>query len=238
MIRTVIVDDAPLVREGIRLLLEPEKDVEIVGEAADGPAAVTTITRLRPDLMFLDVQMPNLNGFEVLDQAASPTCAVIFVTAYDDYALRAFEANAIGYLLKPITPKLFQSAMQRARQLLSGAQSAGDAGKAGVRRLPRLVVKDHGRFVLLRPDEVDWITSAGDYVEYHSRGRCFLVRQTVSELEETLDPGMFVRIHRTTIVNVDRIQEIEALPQGDFAVKLSDRTTLRLSRSYRARLLP
>ena len=238
MIRTVIVDDAPLVREGIRLLLEAERDIEIVGEAADGPAAVSTIARLRPDLMFLDVQMPNLNGFEVLERAASPTCAVIFVTAYDDYALRAFEANAVGYVLKPIAPKLFQSALQRARQLLSAAHAAGDAVKAVARPLPRLVAKDHGRFVLLRPEEVDWITSAGDYVQFHTRGRSFLVRQTISELEETLDQRTFVRIHRTTIVNVDRIQEINSLPQGDFSVKLGDGTMLRLSRSYRARLLP
>jgi two-component system, LytTR family, response regulator len=237
MIRTLIVDDAPLVREGIRLLLEPEKDIEVLGEAADGPAAVAAITQLRPDLMFLDVQMPNLDGFEVLERAASPTCAVIFVTAYDDYALRAFEANAVGYLLKPITPKLFQSALQRARQLLS-AGSMGDGVKPGARPLPRLVAKDHGRFVLLRPEEVDWITSAGDYVEFHTRGRTFLVRQPISELEEILDPHTFVRIHRTTIVNVDRIQEIEPLAQGDFSVKLAGGTLLRLSRSYRTRLLP
>jgi two-component system, LytTR family, response regulator len=237
MIRTLIIDDAPLVREGIRLLLEPEKDIEIIGEAADGPTAVACIAQLRPDLIFLDVQMPNFDGFEVLERAASPTCAVIFVTAYDDYALRAFEANAVGYLLKPITPKLFQSALHRARQLLSSG-SPGDGVKTGARPLPRLVAKDHGRFVLLRPEEVDWITSAGDYVEFHTRGRTFLVRQPISELEETLDPHMFVRIHRTTIVNVDRIQEIEPLAQGDFSVKLEGGTLLRLSRSYRARLLP
>ena len=241
MIRTVIVDDAPLVREGLHLLLEPEKDIEIVGEAGDGPEAVSAIARLRPDLIFLDVQMPNFDGFEVLERAASPTCAVIFVTAYDDYALRAFQANAVGYLLKPITPKLFQSSLQRARQVLSGAQAAGNAVIPAARPLPRLVVrdpKDHGRFVLLRPDEVDWIASAGDYVEFHTRGRSFLVRQTISDLEEALDPRSFVRIHRTTIVNVDRIQDIQALPQGDFSVKLTDGRLLRMSRNYRARLLP
>jgi len=238
MIRTVIVDDAPLVREGIRLLLEPEKDIDVVGEAADGPSAVAVIGRLRPDLLFLDVQMPDLDGFEVLERAASPDCAVIFVTAYEDYALRAFEANAVGYLLKPIMPKLFQSALQRARQLLSAAPPPGDAAKSAARPLPRLVAKDHGRFVLIRPEEVDWISSAGDYVEFHTRGRAYLVRQTISDLEEQLDPRTFVRIHRTTIVNVDRIQEIEALPQGDFSVRLESGTLLRLSRSYRARLLP
>src|SRR5262249_54564155 len=130
------------------------------------------------------------------ERAASPDCAVVFVTAYEDYALRAFEANAVGYLLKPIMPRHFQAALQRARQLLSTAHAA-DRSRA--RPLPRLVAKDHERFVLLRPEEVDWISSAGDYVEFHTRGRSFLVRQTISELEATLDPLTFVRIHRTTI---------------------------------------
>jgi len=236
MIRTVIVDDAPLVREGIRLLLEPEKDVEIVGEAGDGPSAVETIARVRPDLIFLDVQMPNLDGFEVLERAGLPNCAVIFVTAFDDYALRAFEANAVGYLLKPLTPRRFQLALDRARQLLS-ARSAADAKAADAQGLTRIVAKDHGRFVLVRPEEIDWVSSAGDYVDFHVRERCFLVRQTISELEHTLDPRRFVRIHRTTIVNVDRIAEIEPLPQGDYSVKLTDGRLLRMSRSYRSRLL-
>ncbi len=235
MIRTVIVDDAPLVREGIRLLLESEKDIDIVGEAEDGPAAVETMTRLRPELIFLDVQMPGVDGFEVLERAAPPNCAVIFVTAYDHYALRAFEANAIGYLLKPLTPKPFRAALQRARQLLS-AQST-DAKPIDARPLGRIVVKDRGRFVLLRPEEIDWISSAGDYVDFHARGRSFLVRQTISELEQTLDSRTFVRIHRTVIVNADRVREVEALPQGDFSVKLTDGHALRMSRSYRSRLL-
>jgi two-component system LytT family response regulator len=239
MMKTLIVDDAPLVREGIRLLLEREPDVEVIGEAADGTEAVSAIIRLRPDLMFLDVQMPSLDGFEVLERTAGCAIgAVIFVTAYDDYALRAFEANAVGYLLKPITPKLFQTALNRARQLLSSAHSSSDTAKPGRKALPRLVVKDQGRFVLLKPEDVDWISSAGDYVELHTRGRSFLIRKTISELEETLDAGTFARVHRTTIVNLDRVQEINALPQGDFNVRLVDGTIVRLSRNYRDRLLP
>jgi two-component system, LytTR family, response regulator len=237
MIRTLIVDDSPLVREGIRLLLEPEKDIEIVGEAADGASAIAAVSRLRPDLMFLDVQMPTCDGFEVLEQAVSPGCAVIFVTAYDDYALRAFQANAVGYLLKPLTPRLFRAALQRARQVLAGGRGELRPGDNPTRPLTRLVAKDGGRFILLRPDEVDWISSAGDYVELHARERCFLVRHTLSELEATLDSETFVRIHRTTIVNADRIHTIEALPQGDFSVTLTNGARLRMSRSYRARLL-
>jgi two-component system LytT family response regulator len=236
MIRTIIVDDSPLIREGIRLLLEPEQDVEVVGEASDGASAVSAVARLRPDLIFLDVQMPTFDGFEVLDRAVPPNCAVVFVTAYDDYAVRAFQANAIGYLLKPFTPRLFQAALQRARQLLANPAIGAHNG-ARPTPLNRLVVKEGDRFTLLRPDEVDWISSAGDYIEVHARGRAFLVRQTLSELEATLDADTFVRIHRTTIVNADRIQTIKPLPQGDFTVTLTNGAVLRLSRSYRLRLL-
>ena len=236
MIRTLIVDDAPIVREGIRLLLGAEKDIEIVGEAADGHEAVSAITGLTPDLTFLDVQMPGLDGFQVMEQCAGRNPgAVIFVTAYDNYALRAFEVNALGYLLKPIAPRQFQTALSRARQLIGPEAPAAGAKTQG---LPRLVVKDHDRYILLRPEEVDWITSAGDYVHLHSAGRAFLVRSTMSELEETLDPETFARIHRTSIVNLDRVKEIKPLPQGDFVVRLHDGTVLRMSRSYRGRLLP
>ena len=229
MIRAMIVDDSPLIREGIRLLLEPEKDIEIVGEASDGATAMSTAARLRPNLMFLDVQMPTFNGFEVLENAVPPSCAVIFVTAYDEYALRAFQANAVGYLLKPITPRLFQAALQRARQLLSTSLGGGDHGETRQRPFNRLVVKEGDKFTLLRPEEVDWVNSADDYIEVHARGNTFLVRQTLSELEATLDRDRFVRIHRTTIVNGDRIQTITPLPQGDFSVTLTNGAVLRLS---------
>jgi two-component system LytT family response regulator len=235
MIRTLIVDDAPIVREGIRLLLAAEKDIEVVGEAADGHEAVSAITDLEPDLTFLDVQMPGLDGFQVMEQCAGRSMgAVIFVTAYDNYALRAFEVNALGYLLKPIAPRHFHAALARARHLV-GADAPAARNAPG---LPRLVVKDHDRFILLRHEDVDWISSAGDYVHLHAAGRSYLVRKTMSELEETLTPRNFARVHRTSIVNVDRIKEIKPLPQGDFVVKLHDGTVLRMSRSYRDRLLP
>jgi two-component system LytT family response regulator len=239
MIRTLIVDDSPLVRDGIRLLLAGEKDIEIVGEAGDGYEAVAAIERLTPDLTFLDVQMPSLDGFQVIEQCATvPMGAIIFVTAYDDYALRAFQANALGYVLKPIAPRMLEAALQRARQVLASRSALIPPKPTERRPLPRIVVKDQGRFMLIRPDEVEWIASAGDYVHLHTAGRTFLVRTTISELDDSLDPKDFVRIHRSTIVNVNRIQEIRPLPQGDYSVRLHDGTSLRMSRGYRRRLLP
>lgn len=239
MIRTLIVDDSPLVRDGIRMLLGAEKDIQIVGEAGDGDEAVAAISQLAPDLTFLDVQMPSLDGFQVIEKCASvPVGALIFVTAYDDYALRAFQANALGYLLKPIAPRMFEAVLNRARQVLASSPAPPAARAVDRRPLSRLVVKDQGRFMLLRPAEVDWITAAGDYVQLHTNGRTFLVRSTLSELEESLQSNDFVRIHRSTIVNLDRVQEITALAQGDYAVRLKNGTRLRMSRAYRDRLLP
>jgi two-component system LytT family response regulator len=239
MIRTLIVDDSPLVRDGIRLLLGAEKDIEIVGDAADGFEAVAAIRRLTPDLTFLDVQMPGLDGFQVIEQCATvPMGAVIFVTAYDDYALRAFQTNALGYVLKPIAPRMLEAPLQRARQVLASRSAVIPTQSADRRSLQRLVVKDQGRFMFVRPEEVDWIAAAGDYVHLHMPGRRFLVRRTISDLDDSLDPASFARIHRSTIVNVDRIQEIRALPQGDYSVRLHDGTMLRMSRGYRRRLLP
>jgi two-component system, LytTR family, response regulator len=239
MIRTLIVDDSPLVRDGIRLLLGAEKDIEIVGDAADGFEAVAAIRRLTPDLTFLDVQMPGLDGFQVIERCATvPMGAVIFVTAYDDYALRAFQSNALGYVLKPIAPRMLEAPLQRARQVLASHSAVIRPPSSDRRPLERLVVKEQGRFIFIKPEEVDWIAAAGDYVHLHMPGRRFLLRMTLSDLDDSLDPKYFVRIHRSTIVNVDRIQEIRALPQGDYSVRLHDSTTLRMSRGYRRRLLP
>jgi two-component system LytT family response regulator len=239
MIRTLIVDDSPLVRDGIRLLLAAEKDIEIVGDAGDGFEAVAAIRRLTPDLTFLDVQMPGLDGFQVIERcAAVPMGAVIFVTAYDDYALRAFQTNALGYVLKPIAPRMLEPPLQRARQVLAARSAVVSPQPADRRPLQRLVVKEQGRFMFIRPEDVNWIAAAGDYVHLHIPGRRFLVRTTISDLDDSLDPKYFARIHRSTIVNVDRIKEIRALPQGDYSVRLHDGTTLRMSRVYRRRLLP
>lgn len=258
MIRTLIADDEALAREGIRVRLRDEADIEIVGEAADGPSAVKAIRRLSPDLIFLDVQMPGCDGLEVLDRVSSDCLpAVIFVTAYDAYAIKAFEAQALDYLLKPISRKRFHQSVQRARlalardEALEGAherlmellhtRAHGERNAAvptGRHYASRLVVKDRGRFLLVRTDEIDWIESAANYADVRARGRSLLLRTTMSALEEKLDPARFARIHRATIVNVDRIREIQAsASHGDFDVVLEDGTVLRLSRGYRDRLL-
>jgi two-component system LytT family response regulator len=250
MINVLITDDEPLAREGMRLLLEHEADVKVVGEADDGVTALEQIRVLQPDLVFLDVQMPTLDGFEVLRQIEpdqAPT--VIFVTAHDQYAVAAFEVGAVDYLLKPFSDDRFQVALQRARQSLTR-----DDGLLGQRdplkpletvtrsgptpaAYPRwLTVKRARRVRLIKVDEIDWIDSASNYVQLHVQNQTHLIRITMAELETRLDPQMFVRIHRTTIVNVDRLQEINLLPEGDVAVMLRDGKVLRASRGFRSRL--
>jgi two-component system LytT family response regulator len=239
MIKALIVDDEPLAREGIRARLIGEPDIEVVGEAADGFEAVAAIASLAPDLLFLDVHMPGLDGFEVLRRLPTPVPAVVLVTAYDSYAVRAFEAQALDYLLKPINGARFGEVLGRVRRtLLPVADSRGPRAHSPAAHLARFPVKDRDRFLLLKPEQVDWIHSAGNYAELHARGRSFLVRMTMSDLEEKLDPARFVRIHRSTIVNLDRVSEIRPELHGEFEVVIEGGTKLRLSRRYRDRLLP
>ena len=227
MIRTVIVDDEPLARQGIRLRLEREKDIEIAGEAADGPAAVELIHAARPDLLFLDVQMPGMTGFDVLGEIADAHVpVVIFVTAHDDYAIRAFEVEAVDYLLKPFTKERFDEALRRARRDLTASEP-----------LARLVVRSRDAFIILKTDEIDWVEAAANYVDVHARGRSFLMRATISGLEQRLDPKRFVRIHRSAIVYIDRVAEVRSDAHGDFDVTLSGGKVLRMTRSYSERLL-
>ncbi len=254
MIRALIVEDVPLVRKGIRLFLQNEKDIEVVGEACDGPEAVARIAELQPDLVFLDVQMPGFDGFEVLARLSEhPPRAVIFITAHADYALRAFENNAVSYLLKPIDPARFAAVVDRARlllrptdldpQLTAAAVQDRSAGTVveGVlsaqmdadRRLTRLLVKQADRFVLVKAEEIDWICATGEYASLHTARGSWLVRMSLSELAERLDENQFARIHRCTIVNLDRIREIQPRSHGDCDVVLSGGNVLRLSRSYR-----
>jgi two-component system LytT family response regulator len=252
MIKAFIVDDESLAREGIRLMLKKEADVEVVGEAADGPGAMRSIARLNPDVLFLDVKVPGLDGFEILDRLNQPTAPlVIFTTAYERYAVKAFEAHAIDYLLKPIRAQRLREAVQRARTELAKEvkPAATDAPAAAPVRPPtalalkppslrRMVVKDRDRFLLLKVSEVDWIQSAANYVQLNAHGRCYLVRMTMNEIEAQLEGMNFARIHRSTIINVDRLAEIRPSPHGDFQVVLENGTALRLSRVYRDQLLP
>jgi two-component system, LytTR family, response regulator len=245
-IRTIIVDDEPLARDGVRLHLAAEEDIEIVGEAASGEEAVALIETARPDLLFLDVQMPGLDGFAVLDAISPARMPVtIFTTAFDEFALRAFDAHAIDYVLKPYDARRFHQAIERARVQLNGRRGSStddrldsllDELRTRNRYLERLVVRSGGRILILRVAEIDWIEAASNYVRLHAGGREYLLRETMTALESKLDPMQFVRIHRSTIVQVDRIRELEPLFQGDYVVVLDDATRLTSSRGYRDRL--
>lgn len=246
-IRTLLVDDEPLAREKLRGFLEEEEDIEILGECRDGRQALLTIEEEKPDLVFLDVQMPEMDGFEVLenlDQDALPT--VVFVTAYDQYALKAFDVHAVDYLLKPFDRDRFRQALERARteherrqvgemrDKLLALLSEVEARKP---RFPdRLVIKSSGRVILLKVDDVDWIDAAGNYVKLHSKGESHLLRETMGRLEERLDPEKFLRIHRSTMVNIECIRELQQQFHGDYLVILKNGQRLTLSRSYRDKI--
>jgi two-component system LytT family response regulator len=245
-IRALIVDDEPIARERLLALLRREPDIEVLGECRDGNEAVATIRREHPDLVFLDVQIPELDGFGVvraLDGAKLPV--VVFVTAYDQYALQAFEVHAVDYLLKPFDEERFQRALGRARQAIQ-ADHGGAVNerllallkdlKPEAQYLERVVVKSSGRLFFLRTDEIDWIESSGNYVCLHAGKESHLLRETMSSLESRLDPARFIRIHRTAIVRIDQIKELQPLFHGEYEVVLRDGTRLTLSRSYRDRL--
>jgi two-component system LytT family response regulator len=243
MIRTLIVDDVELAREAIRLRLRESKDFEVVGEAGNAPEALGLIRTLAPDLIFLDVEMPGLDAFHLLNELDSrPTPQVIFVTAHDRYAVQAFNSAALHFLLKPIDDNQFDEAIRRARDEIAETAQASDQEVAGTveekpRHWSRLAIKDHDRFVLLKAEEVSWIASATNYCEVHAGGRSYLLRIPISDLEIKLDPLRFARISRSTIVRVEEVHEIKALWHGDFEVILKDATVLRMSRRYRDRLL-
>lgn len=239
-IRAVIVDDEPLARERIRSLVGQEPDLEVAGEAGDGQAAVELIRREKPDLVFLDVQMPGLDGFGVLQalgEAVPP--AVIFVTAYDQYALQAFDVHALDYLLKPFNSRRFKKAVLRARTELTREHtpevnerllSLLEGLRSGRRPPERIVLKSAGRVSFLKVDEVDWVEAEGNYVRLHVGAHSHLLRETMKNIESRLDPDRFIRIHRSTIVNTDRIKELHPLFHGEYAVILRDGTRLTASR--------
>ena len=246
-LRVLVVDDEPLARERVRTLLASETDVEVVGECADGAEAVAAIERLAPDLVLLDVQMPGVDGFDVLDAIPGDRLpAVIFVTAYDRYALKAFEVHALDYLLKPFDRERFGLALDRARRELARNEVGGAAGHRllalleGIRverRYPaRLVVREAGRVFFLSVAEIDWIEAVGNYARIHVGKRSHLLRETMKSLERRLDPDRFVRLHRSSIANVDRIRRLESNRRGDVAVVLADGTQLASSRGYTERL--
>jgi two-component system LytT family response regulator len=245
MIRTVICDDEPLARERLRTLLAGEEEFTVVEECATGRAAVEAVERLAPDLLFLDVQMPEMDGFEVLEALGEKGAPrVIFVTAYDKYALAAFDKNAVDYLLKPFDRARFRRALERARvqakdptmDLKVQVRALLDSVRGEPRHQQRLVVKTEGRIYFLRADEIDWMESSGNYVRLHAGREVHTLRDTLAGLEERLDPARFVRVHRSTIVNIDRIKELRPFFHGDCVLVLRDKTEITVSRKYRGRL--
>ncbi len=251
MIRVALVDDEPVAREGLRLWLAAETDVEIAGEAGTPAEAIALVKRERPDLLFLDVQMPDGDGFDVLEGIAETHLPeVIFVTAHEQHALRAFDLAALDFLLKPVREERFRIALERARrELARGAEREGPTRLAALlddvrrgrgeeaRRIERFTVRERERIRFVPVGDVRWIGAAGNYAELHLAQGTHLVRATMAELEARLDPSRFARIHRGTLVRVDCILEIVAAAHGDFDVRLDDGTELRLSRRYRSRLL-
>ncbi len=277
-VRVLIVDDEALARQRVRRLLQNEADVEVVGEAETGREAVAMIRELQPDLVCLDVQMPGLDGFGVLEELdGGPVPMVLFITAYDEHAQRAFDVHAVDYVLKPVDADRFRAAFDKARKqranavaaerlgelletvrrladgsaaaaggvadLAAGLSAGGASAAAGAvpgagngRYASRILVKQDGRMFFVKTTEIDWIEADRNYVRLHVGKTAHTIRERISHLEETLDPRLFARIHRSTIVNLNRVREMQQWFSGDYVVILEDGTRLRLSRHYRDRV--
>ncbi len=263
VIRAIIVDDEELARRGIELRLAAHPDITIVGQCANGREALAAVANDKPDLMFLDIQMPGLSGFDVLARLPQESLPmVIFVTAYDRYALDAFEAQAIDYLLKPINDLRFKQALDRVRdnwqqknamsqreqliKLLASTQGTGSVDEQTLReylhaeRQPQypqiLPIRDDAGTVRVDVNTIDWIDAAGDYMCVHADGRTYVLRETMKSLEAVLDPKLFQRVHRSTIVNVSRVRRLRPHTNGEYFLTLDDGQEIKLSRSYRDRV--
>jgi len=245
-VRVLVADDEPLARERLRMLLAPEDWVEVVAECPTGIEAIDAIGRLEPDLVFLDVQMPGANGFDVIEAIGPARMPlVVFVTAFDHYALRAFDVHALDYLLKPFDRQRFHEALVRARQHLERPAN-GDLErrllelvqdlKPNAQRLERFVIKSGGRVFFVRANEIDWIEAAGNYVKLHVGTETHLFRDTMNSIESQLDSDVFFRIHRSHIINIERVKELQPWFNGEYVVFLKNGTRLTLSRSYRDKL--
>lgn len=249
-IRTLIVDDEPLARQNLRLLLKDDPEIEIIAECGSGHEAVRIIEADQPDLLFLDIQMPEMNGFDVIERIDTQRLpAIVFVTAFDQYALQAFEVHALDYLLKPFDDARFEKALRQAKtqveqrevnalsRKLFALLEDRDATRAEkpepTKFLTRLMIKSASRVFFLKVDEIDWIGAEDYYVKLHTGRKSHLLRETMNDMEARLDPVKFLRIHRSTIVNIDRIKEMHPHFNGDYMVILHDGTELKLSRSRR-----
>ena len=241
-IRTLIVDDERLAREKVRALLADDADIEIVGECANGADAIAAIRKQKPDLVLLDVEMPGANGFQVLQRLRGERLPmVVFITAHDEYAVRAFEVEAIDYVMKPFDRKRFADALRRAKRQMNEPEEEAEGRilrllERMLKPLDHFVVKQRDRTFLLAVPEIDWIEAEGKYVRLHSAGAAHLVRESIGDVEERLDARRFLRIHRGTIVNVKRILEMHRGFGGGIFVVLRDGTKLTMSRRYRTRI--
>jgi two-component system LytT family response regulator len=252
-IRTLIVDDEPLARENLRIRLRDREEFTVVGECASGQEALDSVPRLRPDLVFLDIQMPGMTGFDVAERIPDDLQpVVVFVTAYDQYALEAFRVHALDYILKPIEQERFEEALSACRERVAEVRrataageplfhfAAGEASVGGERErevhLERFVIKARGRVFFLKADRLEWVEADGDYTRLHVAGKSYLVRKTMNELEARLDPAVFVRVSRSAIVHLDRIEELEPESRGEYLIRLAGGTEVKLTRSYRERL--
>lgn len=245
-VRALLVDDEPLARQRLRMLVASEDWLEVVGECGDGTTAVAAIQKLRPDLVFLDVEMPGASGFDVIEAIGADRMPfVVFVTAYDKYAIKAFDVHAVDYLLKPFDRDRFRQALVRARQQLE-QRSGGELErrllalvqdfKPPQQKLERFVIKSSGRVFFVRSEEIDWIEAASNYVKLHVGTDAHLFRETMNALEARLNPDTFYRLHRSHIVNIERVRELQPWFNGEYVVFLKNGTRLTLSRGYREKL--
>ncbi len=245
-IRVLLSDDEALARERLRSLLQEERDLEIVAECGDGKSAIAMIKREKPDLVFLDIQMPETDGFGVVSALRGQMPLTIFVTAYDRYAMKAFEVHALDYLLKPVGKERLKESLGHARKQLQHPSEAEFQRRVlellaeldSRQNMPqRIVIKADGEIVCLKPNEIDWAESAGNYVCLHVGGNTHILRETITSLESRLGPRQFLRVHRSTLVNVDRIKTLRPSLYGDYAILLRDGTKLTLSRGFRESVL-
>jgi len=264
-LRALIVDDESLAREALLVMLDDDPEIEVIAECRNGKEAVTVIREQSPDVVFLDIQMPEMDGFQVVEEVGARQMPVtIFVTAYDKHALRAFEAHALDYLLKPFDHDRFNTALQRAKtfvrqqklgeiseslfamlqdmKLKTGGDSPTDADNRNPERaarkepIDRVVIKSGGRIYFLKIEEIDWVEGAGDYLSLHSGNQTHLIRETMGNFHAKLDSQKFLRIHRSTIVNIERIKDIRPLFKGDYVITLTSGMRLKASRGYRREL--
>ncbi|PCH60340.1 MAG: DNA-binding response regulator [SAR86 cluster bacterium] len=253
MITTLIVDDEPLAREGLTLLLAGEEDIQIIGECSNGTEAIAAIAKQQPDLVFLDIKMPQQDGFDVLSGIGSPAPLIVFITAYDEFAVEAFDANAIDYLLKPVRRRRLQETLERIRKQLKQRDAVTQDGHLdqllhSIAQLDlvkvsdkatqaspdaRIIVRSHGQIYFLQAQDIIWVEAAGDYVTIHTSDKSHLLRDTMRNMEKRLDPHGFKRVHRSAIVKLSCVQQLKSNPNNDYHVVLKNGTTLNLGRSYK-----